>query len=60
MTLQKFCENLNFIVLIVSIVLYFTLSVTNSILKNYPHAGIWFGYTLSNCMFLWDYINKTK
>jgi hypothetical protein len=50
--------NLAIITISLSLILYIITSFSNLYQKDYPHAFIWFSYSLSQIGFLWYEIQK--
>ena len=47
------------VALILTIILYSAIFIDNLRGRDYPHALIWFAYTVSNIGFLWYEFTKT-
>jgi hypothetical protein len=45
--------NLAIICIIISIILYLLICLSNYLQKDYPHSLMWFAYSLAQCAILW-------
>ncbi len=46
--------------LFIATLCYVLTCISNLKQRDYPHALVWFAYTLANCGLLWYEWNKTK
>lgn len=46
--------------IVIAIILYVVIAISNIRDKDYPHAFIWFSYALSQFGFLWYELSKVK
>lgn len=58
--MKKMRDKMGIFALILAIILYITIAVQNYLDKDYPHAFVWFSYSLANVGFLWyEFVKKT-